>query len=100
MSAGSPSGDAQTGAPQPGIRRFIAPSLALHAALPFVLWGLATVDTDVAGTVFLSIHFGFPVVLLATFRWWRPHWQAWVWLGVANHVVTLTVGALLITAFG
>jgi hypothetical protein len=81
-----------------GIQRLIVPSLALHAALPLVLWGLFVLSPDAAGMAWLAVHLGFPVLLLATVRWWRPFWEDLLLLVFANHIVTFVVAALLMAA--
>lgn len=72
------------------------PSLAFHAALPLLFWGLHQLRPEAVGVVFLAIHFGVPVLLVATYRWWRAFWEGLALLVVANHLVTFSVIALLL----
>jgi hypothetical protein len=66
----------------------------LHAALPWVLWGLAHFDDAAPLVLFAALHLAFPVVLVATFRWWRGQGGDIALLVVANHITTFASGGI------
>ncbi len=80
-------------------RPWIVGSLTVHVLLPALFWALSTVSADLVATVLLAIHLGVPVVLIATFPWWRRYWVALLLLLLANHVVTFAVLAIGIQLF-
>lgn len=66
-----------------------------HLALPPLLWLLSVIDLGVAWGLLAVIHLVFPVVLLATWRWWRGHGDALVGLLLVNHAASFASGGLL-----
>ncbi|MFO0633721.1 MAG: hypothetical protein U0168_12795 [Nannocystaceae bacterium] len=79
-----------------GLWRWTVP---LHALLPLAIWGCSRAElVGVLQVGFFVIHFGFPVVLAASYPLWEGQGVELVGLLIANHLVTFAVGLALFVA--
>ena len=69
-------------------------SLPVHALLPWLLWGLASIDTSISFAIFVALHAIFPLLLLLSYRWWRGQGVDLALLVLFNHLVTFASGAI------
>jgi hypothetical protein len=70
-------------------------TIPFHVLLPIVLWQVSDGTLAVPSVVWLSIHYGFPLVLLLTKRWWRNQIGNLIGLLVVNHLTTFATILLL-----
>jgi len=69
-------------------------TIPFHLLLPWILWGLAALDQEAPIWLFLALHLVFPVLLIASYRYWRGQGLDVVLLVVVNHAATFVSGAL------
>ncbi len=72
-------------------------TIPFHVLLPIVLWQVSDGTLAVPATVWLSIHLGFPLVLLMTYRWWQGQIDSLIGLLIVNHLATF--GTILLMLF-
>lgn len=73
--------------------RILWVSLPVHALLPAA--ALLPVPTTWLAGAFLTLHLGFPVVLVVTWRWWRGQALEVAVVVLLDHLVTLGLLGLL-----
>ena len=76
---------------RPSLLRLAWWTVPLHIALAFGFWWMMQHDPDGLASAFIWIHVGFPVVLLATARWWWDRWGELLGLLLINHAATFAV---------
>lgn len=76
-----------------GLAKYTIP---LHVGLPFLIWWAGKDGEFLTGIVWMLIHVFFPVVLVASYPWWRGQGIEMAVLIVINHVVTFIVGIGLV----
>lgn len=70
-------------------------TLPLHVVLPIGLWWLVQHDPGSATVLFVGIHAGFPILLIATVRWWWSRRGELIALLIINHLVSFVVLAVV-----
>ena len=68
-------------------------TVPLHIALPWGLYALALIDPAIPAWIFLGIHLGFPVLLLASYPLWRGQGVDVCILIGFNHLATFLSAA-------
>lgn len=71
--------------------KFAWVTVPLHAGLGALVWWLMLHDTDGLIRLLIGIHIGFPVLLLATIKWWWRSWGELLVLLFLNHTATFVV---------
>lgn len=66
-------------------------TVPLHVALAFGFWWMMWHQPDQLAAAFCWIHLGFPLLLLASVRWWWDRWGELLALLAINHAVTFGV---------
>lgn len=66
-------------------------TVPVHALLPIGLCWLLRYAPETAASAFWGVHLGFPVILLATVRWWWNQPGDLIALLFINHMVTFAV---------
>ena len=69
-------------------------SIPIHALLPWILWGLSRLGTEVPVALFMAFHLVFPEVAVASYRYWRGQGIELLVLLAVNHAVTFVSAAL------
>lgn len=76
---------------RPSLLRFAWWTVPIHIALAIGFWWMMQHDLDGLASAFVWIHVGFPVLLLATARWWLARWGELLVLLLINHAATFLV---------
>ncbi len=71
--------------------RFAWVTVPLHVGLGVLAWWLMLHDTDGLIQLLIAIHVGFPVLLIATIKWWWRSWGELLVLLFLNHTATFAV---------
>lgn len=76
---------------RPSLLRFAWWTVPLHIALAFGFWWMMQNDPEGLASAIVWAHVGFPVLLLATTRWWWNRWGELLSLLLINHAATFAV---------
>lgn len=80
--------------PRLSLERVARVSIPIHFALPWILWALSVFGSEAPVLLFMALHVLFPVVAVATYRYWRGQGFDLLLLIAVNHAVTFVSGAV------